>query len=173
MINSSLIPKFWTFWFYIQFYFFFFCKIIFMSYWWTIKNYIFISKRGLNSEILHIWKAYFTLEIVKQDKCPKYNGSSIFACSTHYCVWSLLCQAKYSVHTFIWYALVQLSPVDILLSYHASLCVSHSFLIQQCSCGICSDNKHLFETFVLILRKNYQQSNEKFNQFDIYYYMYH
>ena len=69
----------------------FFCKIIFMGYWWTIEYYIFISKRGLNSEILHIWKAYFTLEIVKQDKCPKYNGSSIFACSTHYCVRSIQC----------------------------------------------------------------------------------
>ena len=28
---------------------------------------LFISKRGLNSEILHIWKVYLTLEIVKQD----------------------------------------------------------------------------------------------------------
>jgi len=27
-----------------------------------------------------------TLEIVKQDKCPKYSGSSIYLCPTHYCV---------------------------------------------------------------------------------------
>ena len=36
-----------------------------------------MSKRGQNSEILHIWKACLALEIVKQDKCPTYNGSSI------------------------------------------------------------------------------------------------
>ena len=29
---------------------------------------------------------YLTLEIVKQDKCPKYNGSRILLCPTHYCV---------------------------------------------------------------------------------------
>jgi hypothetical protein len=34
-----------------------------------------IFKRGSNSKIAHIWKAYLTLEIVKQDKCPKYNES--------------------------------------------------------------------------------------------------
>ena len=26
-----------------------------------------------NSEILHIWKVYLTLQIVKQDKCPKHR----------------------------------------------------------------------------------------------------
>ena len=44
------------------------------------------SRKGPNSEILHIWKAYLTLEIVKQDKCPKYLRSSILLCRTHYCV---------------------------------------------------------------------------------------
>jgi hypothetical protein len=34
------------------------------------------SKRGIHSEISHTWKAYLTLEIVRQDKCPKYNGLS-------------------------------------------------------------------------------------------------
>ena len=33
-----------------------------------------------------IWKAYLTLEIVKQEKCQKDNGSSILLCPTHYCV---------------------------------------------------------------------------------------
>jgi hypothetical protein len=56
-----------------------------------------MSNRGQNSEILHIWKVYLTLGIVKQDKCPKYNGSShysfqhitvsnILLCPTYYCV---------------------------------------------------------------------------------------
>jgi hypothetical protein len=31
------------------------------------------SKRDPNSENSHIWRAYLTLEIVKQDKCPKYD----------------------------------------------------------------------------------------------------
>ena len=30
------------------------------------------SKCGLHSEFSHIWKAYLTLEIVKQNKCPEY-----------------------------------------------------------------------------------------------------
>ena len=41
--------------------------------------------KGVHSEMLHIWKAYLTLEIV-QDKCPKYNGSSILLFPTHVCV---------------------------------------------------------------------------------------
>jgi hypothetical protein len=32
------------------------------------------SKSGPNSDISHIWKAYLTLEIVKQDKYPKYSS---------------------------------------------------------------------------------------------------
>ena len=40
----------------------------------------FILKMVPNSDILYIWKAYLTLEIVKQDKCPKYSGSSILLC---------------------------------------------------------------------------------------------
>jgi hypothetical protein len=67
---------------------------------------LFYFKRGPNSKISHIWKAYLTLEIVKQNKYPKDNGSSI-----------LLCQAKYCVHTN-----VQLSLVDMLQPYYALLC---------------------------------------------------
>jgi len=37
-------------------------------------------------EISHIWKTYLTLEIVKQDKCLKYNGSGILQCPTHHYV---------------------------------------------------------------------------------------
>ena len=48
------------------------------------------SKRSQNSEILHIWKSYLTLEIVKQDKCPKYSCQLI----KH-----ILCQTKYCVHS--------------------------------------------------------------------------
>jgi len=35
----------------------------------------------------YIWKAYLTLEIVKQlDKCPKYSWWSKLLFPTHYCV---------------------------------------------------------------------------------------
>jgi hypothetical protein len=43
------------------------------------------SKRDSNSEILHIWKAYLTLKIVKEETYPKYSGSSILLCSVQYC----------------------------------------------------------------------------------------
>ena len=39
---------------------------------------LFYFVRGPNSEISHIWKAYLTLEIVKEDKCPNTVGP------THY-----------------------------------------------------------------------------------------
>ena len=36
---------------------FFCCKMItIMGYWWTIKNWYFISKRGPNSKIMHIFR---------------------------------------------------------------------------------------------------------------------
>ena len=76
------------------------------------KNLLFYykkgSKRDQNSEISHVWMAYLELEIVKQDKCPKDNDSSI-----------LLCPAI-SLFTFLfYYTLVQLALVGILWSYYA------------------------------------------------------
>ena len=38
------------------------------------------------SKISHIWKAYLTLELVKQDKCLEKNGFIIFLCPTCYYV---------------------------------------------------------------------------------------
>jgi hypothetical protein len=38
------------------------------------------SKKFIHSKILHILKAYFTIKIVKQDKCQKYNGSCKLMC---------------------------------------------------------------------------------------------
>jgi hypothetical protein len=35
------------------------------------------SKRGLNSEFSHIWRAHLTTEILKQDNCQKYNRFNI------------------------------------------------------------------------------------------------
>ena len=64
-----------------------------------------MSNRGQNSEILHIWKVYLMLGIVKQDKCPKCNGSSNYGFQ-HITVSNILlcpaiyCQAKYDVHNF-------------------------------------------------------------------------
>ena len=34
----------------------------------------------------HIWKAYLTVEIVRQEKCPKYTGFSNLLCQAKYCV---------------------------------------------------------------------------------------
>ena len=82
------------------------------------KNLLFYykkrSKRDQNSEISHVWMAYLELEIVKQDKGPKDNGSSI-----------LLCPAIYHVKTnslstlLFYYTLVQLALVGMLWSYFA------------------------------------------------------
>ena len=47
---------------------------------------------GANFEILHLWKPYLILEIINQDKCPKYNESSILLCRN-----TLLCSAIYCV----------------------------------------------------------------------------
>jgi len=58
-----------------------------------------ISKSDPNFKILNIWKAYLTLEIVKQDKCPKYNRSSILLCATHYCVLLFTMSSKVLCHT--------------------------------------------------------------------------
>ena len=51
---------------------------------WVILLFYFEkeSKSGPNAEILHNWKAYLTLEIVKQDKCSKYN----WLFPAYYCV---------------------------------------------------------------------------------------
>ena len=47
------------------------------------SDILFRKEWSLYTEIDHIWKAYLTLEMVKKDKCPKYNGSSILLCTTH------------------------------------------------------------------------------------------
>ena len=47
-----------------------------------------VSERDPNPKIFHIWQAYLhvALEIVKQDKCPKYSWSSKLLSPTYYCV---------------------------------------------------------------------------------------
>jgi len=42
------------------------------------------SKSRSNSTNLHILTSYLTLEILRQENCPKYNGSSILLCHTSY-----------------------------------------------------------------------------------------
>ena len=60
------------------------------------------SKSGPNSEILHNWKAYLTLEIVKQDKCPNYS----WLFPAYYCVQQftvsnkILCLHLLLIYTF-------------------------------------------------------------------------
>ena len=82
------------------------------------KNLLFYykkrSKRDQNSEISHVWMAYLELEIVKQDKCPKDNGSSILLCPAIYHV------KTNSLSTLLFYhTLVQLALVGMLWSYFA------------------------------------------------------
>ena len=62
------------------------------------KMLLFYLKKGQNSKILHIWKA------LKQDKCPKYCGSSILLCLTRYCVQQFTVASKgLSSHLFLMY----------------------------------------------------------------------
>jgi hypothetical protein len=65
---------------------------------------------------LLIWKAYLTLETIKQDECQSYSGSS-----------KLLCQTKYCVHTCFKYTLVQLPLSTCCGCYHVSLCIDLYF----------------------------------------------
>ena len=51
------------------------------------------SKRDPHSKLLHIWKAYLTPKIVKQD-----NGSSILLCPTLYSVQQFTVSSKIHVH---------------------------------------------------------------------------
>jgi hypothetical protein len=48
-----------------------------------------------------------------------------------------LCQAKYSVHSCFYYAIVQLTLVNMQQSYHASLCVALYLKILFCLDIIC------------------------------------
>jgi len=60
-----------------------------MDYWWIMKKFwYFILKRGLKGTQIQKFCIfyYLTLEIVKQDKCPKYSGSRILQCPAIYCV---------------------------------------------------------------------------------------
>ena len=59
---------------------------------------LFCFEKGSNfRNFANLEGIYLTIEIVKQDKCPKYNGSSILL----YIIVSsnLLYQSKYYVHT--------------------------------------------------------------------------
>jgi hypothetical protein len=103
-------------------------------YGWTSKQLCyFILKMCLNVQNLHIWKPYLTLELVKQDKSLKYNGSSILLCPTFYCVkqftisTKILCPAYYCVQHFIVSSNLLYQPislVDKLWPFHALLCVA-------------------------------------------------
>jgi hypothetical protein len=128
----------------------------------------FISKMGIKgAQILNICiflqHIYIvTHEIVEQDKCPKYNGSSIILCQskyngssiilcpTHYCVqqftvsikiqWvqhiassNLLCQSKYNGSSII------LCPTHCIHQFTVSIKIlcPHFLLIYTCSTYHC------------------------------------
>ena len=98
--------------------------IIFMDYWWTMnKFWYFILKRGLKGTQIQKFCTfyYLTLEIVKQDKCPKYSGSSILQCPAIYCVkWN-------TVSTLGWHS----------SHYHALLCVALYWLFFVLAIKLC------------------------------------
>ena len=55
------------------------CNAVFFAKWsslWVIKSFAILFRKRV--QILHIWKVYISL--IKQDKCPKYKGSSILLC---------------------------------------------------------------------------------------------
>jgi hypothetical protein len=109
--------------------------IIFMGYWWIIKKTVyFILNRGLK-----------VVQILKFRIFGRYSNTNVQNtvgpvnyCFQHITVFkTLLCQAKYCVHTYFSYTLDKL--VNILRSYHASLCVALYLYIKitsnfNCSC---------------------------------------
>ena len=52
---------------------------------------------GPNSNILHIWKVYLTLEIIKQDRCANYSEPSKFLFLTYYGVQHIIVSINYCV----------------------------------------------------------------------------
>jgi hypothetical protein len=50
------------------------------------KFAILFSKRGSNFEFSHIWKAFLSLETVKQENCPKCSWSNKLLFPAYYCV---------------------------------------------------------------------------------------
>ena len=102
-----------------------FCKRYhFIGYWWIIQTFWYlILKRGLKGTYLHIWKEYLTHETIRQDKCPKYNGSSILLCQKHYCVQqvtvkeNIVSTLAFNIHLFNF-------PMSTCCSHHASHCVA-------------------------------------------------
>ena len=110
---TKVNPKIWT------------CKRYhFIGYWWIIQTFWYlILKRGLKGTYLHIWKEYLTHETIRQDKCPKYNGSSILLCQKHYCVQqvtvkeNIVSTLAFNIHLFNF-------PMSTCCSHHASHCVA-------------------------------------------------
>ena len=72
--------------------------------------------------MLHVWKAYLTLEIVKQDKCPIYIRSSKLLFPTYYCVQHITVSNT---------LLCQLIPLS------SKILCPHLFLIYTCSTFPC------------------------------------
>jgi hypothetical protein len=121
------------------------------------------SKRGPNSKILHIWKAYLTFEIVNQNKFPKYNGppyycvqhiivSSKIVCPPYYCVHHitvstiLLCPPYYCVHHITVSTILLCPPYYCVQHITVStilLCPTY-YCVKQNSVSTLTFNIHLF-----------------------------
>ena len=79
----------------------FFFLIIFMGYQWTI---FFFSKRRPDSEILQIHKSYLTLEIVKQDTCPKHSGYIKLPFPSYKYVWHIVSSnLLFPAYNYVWH----------------------------------------------------------------------
>jgi hypothetical protein len=94
-------------------------QILEFSFCWFLFSVKFISET-----IRYRGSPYLILEIVNQDKCPKYNGSSILLCHNTLLCSAIYCVKQNSVSTRIWQYLtwcwlpltIDSQPQSILLS---------------------------------------------------------
>ena len=87
-----------------------------------------VSERDPNPKIFHIWQAYLhvALEIVKQDKCPKYSWSSklvtnILLCPAVYCVkLNTVSTLVFNIHLFNFHLSTCCSRIMIHPLFHST-----------------------------------------------------
>jgi hypothetical protein len=82
-----------------------------------------VSERDPNPKIFHIWQAYLhvALEIVKQDKCPKYSWSSKLLWPTYYCVQQFTVSTLvFNIHLFNFHLSTCCSRIMIHPLFHST-----------------------------------------------------
>ena len=101
------------------------------------------------SKISHIWKAYLTLELVKQDKCLEKNGFIIFLCPICYYVLQFTVWSKVQCPQLL--LIFLLSLVFMLRSHHGSLCVADYFSLFSIQFITCKTFSTYYLTCISIL----------------------